>query len=102
MAIATAAKEIVNDGMNIAVGGGLESISLVQNDKMNSFRAQDPWLLAQSRRRLHVDARDRRNRRGALQDLARAAGRIRAPVAARTAAAQAAGRFDAEIVPLPR
>ena len=46
MAIATAAKEIINDGMSIAVGGGLESISLVQNDKMNRFRAQDPWLLA--------------------------------------------------------
>ena len=41
-----------------------------------------------SRRHLHVDARDRRNRRGALQHLARGAGRIRAPVAARTAAAQ--------------
>jgi acetyl-CoA C-acetyltransferase len=44
MAIATAAKEIVADGMNVAVGGGLESISLVQNDKMNRFRAMDPWL----------------------------------------------------------
>ena len=45
MAIATAAKEIVHDGMTIAVGGGLESISLVQNDKRNQFRAQDPWLV---------------------------------------------------------
>ena len=47
MAIATAAKEIVHDGMTIAVGGGLESISLVQNDKRNQFRAQDPWLVEQ-------------------------------------------------------
>src|SRR6516164_7040735 len=45
MAIATAAKEIVHDGMTIAAGGGLESISLVQNDKRNQFRAQDPWLV---------------------------------------------------------
>jgi acetyl-CoA C-acetyltransferase len=45
MAIATAAKEIVHDGMTIAVGGGLESISLVQNDKRNQFRSQDPWLI---------------------------------------------------------
>ena len=37
MAIATAAKQIVQDGMNITVGGGLESISLVQNDKINRF-----------------------------------------------------------------
>jgi acetyl-CoA C-acetyltransferase len=44
MAIATAAKYIINDGAPIAVGGGLESISLVQNDKMNRFMAVDPWL----------------------------------------------------------
>jgi len=45
MAIATAAKEIVHDGMTIAVGGGVESISLVQNDKRNEYRTQDPWLV---------------------------------------------------------
>src|SRR6266478_4751065 len=45
MAIATAAKQIVHDGMTIAVGGGVESISLVQNDKRNEFRTQDPWLV---------------------------------------------------------
>ena len=45
MAIATAAKEIVDDGMSVTIGGGLESISLVQNDKMNRYRAQDPWLV---------------------------------------------------------
>src|SRR6201998_2345734 len=47
MAIATAAKQIVHDGMTIAVGGGVESISLVQNEHRNQFRAQDPWLLEQ-------------------------------------------------------
>ncbi|MDA3633106.1 beta-ketoacyl synthase N-terminal-like domain-containing protein, partial [Rhodococcus sp. C-2] len=36
MAIATAAKQIVDDGMQIAVGGGVESISLVQNDHLLS------------------------------------------------------------------
>src|ERR1700727_2541248 len=45
MAIATAAKEIVDDGMSVTIGGGLESISLVQNDHMNRFRAADPWLV---------------------------------------------------------
>ncbi|HMP62064.1 MAG TPA: acetyl-CoA C-acyltransferase, partial [Phenylobacterium sp.] len=35
MAVATAAKYIINDGAPIAIGAGLESISLVQNDKMN-------------------------------------------------------------------
>ena len=45
MAIATAAKQIVHDGMQIAVGGGVESISLVQNEKANRFRGQDLWLV---------------------------------------------------------
>src|ERR671929_1722676 len=45
MAIATAAKQIVADGMQVAVGGGVESISLVQNDHMNTHRMADPWLV---------------------------------------------------------
>lgn len=45
MAIATAAKEIVLDGIDIAVAGGLESISLVQTEHANRYRAQDPELL---------------------------------------------------------
>jgi acetyl-CoA C-acetyltransferase len=44
MAISIAAKEIVVDGLDIAVGGGLESISLVQNEHRNTFRMIDPWL----------------------------------------------------------
>ena len=45
MAIATAAKEITHDGIAVAVGGGLESISLVQNEHQNRWRGQDPWLV---------------------------------------------------------
>ena len=101
MAIATAAKEIVHDGMTIAVGGGVESISLVQNDKRNDYRTQDPWLvehrpdlymtmietaeIVAERYQVTRDAQDEY----ALQSQQR------------TAAAQAAGRFDQEIVPLP-
>ncbi len=101
MAIAIAAKEIIDDGMSVTVGGGLESISLVQNDKMNRFRAHDPWLVAHrddvymsmletaeivaERYRISREAQDEY----ALQSQQR------------TAAAQAAGRFDAEIAPLP-
>jgi acetyl-CoA C-acetyltransferase len=44
MAISIAAKEIVVDGLDIAIGGGLESISLVQNEHRNTFRMIDPWL----------------------------------------------------------
>ncbi|MEV0249001.1 acetyl-CoA C-acyltransferase [Nocardia sp. NPDC050712] len=44
MAVAAAAKQIVVDGMNITVGGGVESISLVQNEHKNSYRVTDEWL----------------------------------------------------------
>src|SRR5215510_3630090 len=44
MAVATAAKQIVVDGMNVAVAGGVESVSLVQNDKANQFRVKDAVL----------------------------------------------------------
>lgn len=44
MAIATAAKQIVVDGIEVAVGAGVESISLVQNAHKNTFRAEDPWF----------------------------------------------------------
>ena len=44
MAIATAAKEITEDGMQITIGGGVESVSLVRNEKFRTDRARDPWL----------------------------------------------------------
>ncbi|HSJ28084.1 MAG TPA: acetyl-CoA C-acyltransferase [Acidimicrobiia bacterium] len=45
MAVATAAKQIVLDGAPIVVAGGMESISLVQNEHMNMYRAADPAVL---------------------------------------------------------
>jgi acetyl-CoA C-acetyltransferase len=45
MAIATAAKQVIHDGMPIVVAGGLESISLVQNDHRNTYRVQDPTVI---------------------------------------------------------
>ncbi|MBK8305937.1 MAG: acetyl-CoA C-acyltransferase [Gammaproteobacteria bacterium] len=44
MAIATAAKQIMHDGMRVTVGAGLEQISLVQNEHQNTFRRVDPRL----------------------------------------------------------
>ncbi len=43
-AIALAARSVIFDGVKIAVGGGGESISLVQNDHANKFHAVDPAL----------------------------------------------------------
>lgn len=44
MSIATAAKQIIHDGMDITIGAGLESISLVQNEHVNSHMAVDKAL----------------------------------------------------------
>ncbi|HEX7060569.1 MAG TPA: acetyl-CoA C-acyltransferase [Woeseiaceae bacterium] len=46
MAIAIAAKQILDDNMSIVVGGGVESVSLVQNEHYNRYRAEDPNVLA--------------------------------------------------------
>ena len=101
MAIATAAKEIVHDGLQIAVGGGVESISLVQNDKRNEYRAQDPWLVEQRPdlymtmiETAEIVAERYQVTRDAQDEYALSSQQ-------RTAAAQAAGRFDQEIAPLP-
>ena len=101
MAIATAAKEIVHDGMTIAIGGGLESISLVQNDKRNQFRAQDPWLVEHQPdlymtmiETAEIVAERYQVTRDAQDEYALLSQQ-------RTAAAQAEGRFDQEIAPMP-
>jgi acetyl-CoA C-acetyltransferase len=101
MAISVAAKEIISDGMNITVGGGLESISLVQNDHMNRFRATDPWLVAH-RDALYMSMLETAEIVAERYDISREAqDAYSLQSQQRTAAAQAAGRFDAEIVPLP-
>lgn len=46
MAVATAAKQVMYDGMDCVVGGGLDSISLVQNEHMNIHRMVDDGLMA--------------------------------------------------------
>jgi acetyl-CoA C-acetyltransferase len=46
MSIATAAKQIIHDGMDVTIGAGLESISLVQNEHMNTHMVVDKNLVA--------------------------------------------------------
>jgi len=46
MAIAIAAKQVLHDNMQIVVGGGVESVSLVQNEHYNRHRAADPNVVA--------------------------------------------------------
>jgi len=98
MAIATAAKQIMVDGMDVVIGGGLESISLVQNAHMNTHRIIDKNLVAKHRsvympmlqtaeivaKRYDID-RERQDAYGYQSQ-------------ARTAAGQEAGKFDDEII----
>lgn len=101
MAIALAAKTVIVDGVDVMVGGGLESISLVQNEHMNLFRARDPRLLA-----VHehiympmIDTAEVVARRYSISRAAQDEYALQSQQ--RTAAAQKAGRFSAEIAPLP-
>ncbi|MBT8140207.1 MAG: acetyl-CoA C-acyltransferase [Gammaproteobacteria bacterium] len=98
MTIATAAKQIVMDGAPVVVAGGCESISLVQNDKMNLHRAADPLVLANAPdaympmlQTAEVVAKRYNISRDAQDEYALASQQ-------RTAAAQQTGKFDDEIV----
>jgi acetyl-CoA C-acetyltransferase len=101
MAIATAAKEIMHDGMQIAIGGGVESISLVQNDHINRYRAQDEDLIALSPAvyMTMIETAETVAARYGVSREAQDEYALRSQQ--RTAAAQQAGRFDDEIVALP-
>ena len=100
MAVATAAKQVMYDGMDVVVGGGLDSISLVQNEHMNSHRLVDNELVG-----MHKDiympmlqtAEVVAARYGISRD---AMDEYGFESQERTAAAYAAGRYDAELVPV--
>jgi len=98
MAIATAAKQIIHDRMDVVAAGGQDSISMVQTPEM---RIQpDPSLMAMHKHvympmlqtaetvaRRYGISRERQDEYALKSQQ-------------RTAAAQAAGRFDQEIVPV--
>jgi acetyl-CoA C-acetyltransferase len=100
MAIATAARQVTEDGMPVVVAGGVESISLTQNKYFNNFRGQAEAVLARSPymylpmiETAEVVAR----RYGITREVQ---DRYALQSQQRVAAAYQAGRFDAEIVPL--
>jgi acetyl-CoA C-acetyltransferase len=101
MAIATAAKQIVNDDMQITVGGGLESISLVQTQQANHHRAKDPTLVERipALYMAMIETAEIVAERYNISREAQDEYALRSQQ--RTAAAQQAGRFEAELVPLP-
>ena len=101
MAIATAAKQIVCDNMPIVIGGGLESISLVQNEHRNGYRAKDPNVIAHSQH-AYISMLETAEVVSKRYNISRdAQDEYALQSQQRTAAAQEAGLFNDEIVPLP-
>ncbi len=98
MAIATAAKQVVHDGMDVVIGGGVESISTVQTPDMRVSR--DPWIV-ERKPELYMTMLETAETVGERYGLTREyQDEYAAQSQARTHAAQQAGRFDAEIVPM--
>ena len=98
MTVATAAKQVIVDRMDAIVAGGVESISLVQTAELRI--EADPDLVA-----MHPDAYMPMLETAEIVARRYGVGRDRCDAYAlrsqqRTAAAQLAGRFDAEIVPV--
>ena len=100
-AIAMAAQRVIVDGAPAMVAGGLESISLVQNEHQNKHRANNPWI-DENKPELYYSmiqtAEVVSNRYGVARETQ---DEYALQSQMRTAAAQQAGRLDDEIVPLP-
>ena len=100
MAIATAAKQITEDGFGVMVAGGLESISLVQNEHNNRHMLQDDEVLRRSKdfyMPMLNTAEVVAERYGISREVMDEFG---LQSQNRVATAQAASKFDDEIVPM--
>jgi acetyl-CoA C-acetyltransferase len=97
MTIATAAKQIIVDRMDVVAAGGQESISLVQTKDMRV--APDRSLIAMHNA-VYMPMLQTAETVGKRYNISReACDEYALQSQQRTAAAQAAGKFDAEIVP---
>lgn len=96
MAIATAAKQIIVDGQQIVVGGGVDSISMVQNDK---FRVEPDMSLVALHPTTYMPMIDTAENVAKRYGISREVqDEYALQSQQRTAAAQQAGRFDDEII----
>ena len=98
--IAMAAQRVRSDDAGIIVAGGLDSISLCQNEHANKYRSRDEWIVAHKPeiywpmiQTADMVAKRYKISREAQDEYALESQR-------RTAAAQQAGKFNDEIVPL--
>ncbi len=100
MTIATAAKQIIHDDMTVVVAGGVENITLVQNEHMNFHRIPDPRLMA-AHPNTHMGMLETAEIVAKRYGISRQAqDEYALQSQQRTAAAQAAGKFDDEIIPV--
>lgn len=98
MAIATAAKQIVIDRMDVTIGGGLESISLIQTPEMRV--ASDPELEVMCPA-IYMPMLQTAETVGSRYGISRdACDEYALQSQLRTAAAQDARKFDDEVVPV--
>ena len=99
-AIALAARSVIFDGVEVAIGGGGESISLVQNNQMNNFHAVDSELLAM-KGDAYIAMLDTAEIVAKRYDISRERqDEYSLESQRRTAAAQQAGRFNDELAPI--
>lgn len=99
-AIALAARSVIYDGVEIAVGGGGESISLVQNEHMNMFHAVDPEL-KKIKGDVYMPMLDTAEVVAKRYNISREAqDEYSLESQRRTASAQQGGRFKEEIAPM--
>jgi acetyl-CoA C-acetyltransferase len=100
MSISMGAKQIIVDGMQTVVAGGVESISLVQNEHMNAYRQADPIVLqrAPAVYMAMIDTAEVVSRRYKISREAQDEYSFQSQQ--RTFEAQKAGRFSDEILPI--
>jgi acetyl-CoA C-acetyltransferase len=99
--IAMAAQRVRSDDAGIIVAGGLESISLVQNENANKFRTRDEWIV-EHKPELYwsmIQTADNVAKRYGISRETQDEYALESQ--RRTASAQQAGKFNDEIVPLP-
>ena len=97
--IAIAAQRVVSEKVPAMVAGGVESISMVQNEKLNSFHATNEWLM-KNKPELYLSMIETADIVAQRYGVSRESQDEYALISQqRTAAAQEAGRFDDEIVP---
>ena len=101
MALAIINDRVRGGEIDVGVGGGVESISLVQTEKMNTHRFVDPWI-HEHRPDVYMSMLETAEIVAARYGVSREAqDEYAAESHRRTHQAQQHGRFDAEIVPLP-